>query len=150
MNQLTRIHPLFSMLSDLQQEMNRFLQPSQFNRESRAANIMVTDWVPAIDIKDEGNQYVIKADVPGVDPKDIQVQMEDGALVIQGKREASHEEKTENYLFTERSRGTFYRSFSLPQSIESTKIKAKNINGVLTITVPKAEKSTAKKIPVES
>lgn len=140
---------LMSEMSDLQQEINRLFQPTRWlGRES--SNVMVTDWIPAIDIKDEDNQYVIKADVPGVDPKDIEVSMENGALTIKGKKETSHEEKKENYFCMERSSGSFFRSFTLPQSVNASDIKAKNNNGVLIITVPKTQKAAAQKIKIES
>lgn len=154
MNHLTTRSPfssfpsLMSEMSDLQQEINRLFQPSRFF--GRESNVMVTDWIPAIDIKDEDNQYVIKADVPGVDPKDIEISMENGALTIKGKKETSREEKKENYFCMERSSGSFFRSFSLPQTVNASDIKAKNNNGVLIITVPKTQKTAAQKIKIES
>lgn len=150
MNYLIKPQSRFSMLSDLQHEINRLLQPAYwFGQENRSHNLSVTDWMPAIDVKDEGSQYVIHADVPGVDSKNIEVNIENGVLSIKGKKESEHKEKTDNYVCVERNCGSFYRSLSLPETVDSTKISAKNKNGVLTITIPKSKNATAQKIPVE-
>jgi HSP20 family protein len=107
------------------------------------------DWTPAVDIKEEKNAYIIHADIPGVDPKDIEVQMENGVLTVKGERESEKKEEREGYKRIERSKGSFFRSFSLPDSVDGDKISAKSKNGVLEVTIPKTTKNGSKKITVE-
>jgi HSP20 family protein len=138
-------------LADLQDEINQlfdFTWPR--STQERAKLIQRGEWAPAIDIKDEKDHYLITADIPGVDPKNIEVTMNNGVLTIRGERETETEEKKENYVRTERSKGIFYRHFTLPESVEPDKIKAKSKLGVLEITIPKAKGAAMKKITVES
>jgi len=138
--------PLFSQLSD---EMNSFFErdlPSMGTRwDTKASN-----WQPAIDIEKKDKEYVIRADIPGVDAKDIKVSMESGMLVIEGKRETKTEENKEDYHCIERNYGSFYRAVGLPEAVDAEKIRAHNHNGVLEINVPKSTSATQKFIPVHS
>ncbi len=113
-------------------------------------NVITSDWAPAVDIKEEADQFVLHADIPGVDPKDIDIHMEDGMLTIRGERESEKKEEREGYKRIERAFGTFYRRFSLPDTANPEKISAKNKNGVLEITIPKQEKGQARKIEINS
>lgn len=115
--------------------------------ESQAAT---SDWVPAVDIKEEDARYVIHADVPGVDPADIEVNMEDGVLSIKGQRSSESTEEREGYKRVERVRGSFFRRFSLPDTADADAISARSTNGVLEITIPKQAKLAPKRIQVES
>ena len=144
---LIRYEP-WNMLNHLRREMDQMLE----GQSSRDENSMVatSDWTPAVDIKEDENRFVIIADVPGVDPKDIEVHMENGVLSIKGERESETKVEEEGYKRVERSRGTFYRRFSLPDSANADKINAKSQNGVLEITIPKQEKIQSRKINVES
>ena len=144
---LIRYEP-WNMLNHLRREMDQMLE----GQSSRDENSMVatSDWTPAVDIKEDENCFVIIADVPGVDPKDIEVHMENGVLSIKGERESETKVEEEGYKRVERSRGTFYRRFSLPDSADADKINAKSQNGVLEITIPKQEKIKSRKINVES
>ncbi len=105
-------------------------------------------WTPAVDIKEEDNQFVLIADIPGVNPEDIDIQMENRVLTIKGER--STEEKTEHENFTrvERTQGTFYRRFTMPEGVNPDNINAKSSNGVLTLTIPKQEEVKPRKILV--
>ncbi len=105
-------------------------------------------WTPAVDIKEEDNQFVLVADIPGVNPEDIDIQMENRVLTIKGER--STEEKTEHENFTrvERTQGTFYRRFTMPEGVNPDNINAKSSNGVLTLTIPKQEEVKPRKILV--
>ena len=108
-----------------------------------------SDWVPAVDIKEEAEQFLIHADIPGVNPKDIDVHMEDGVLTISGKRESETSEDKHGYHRTERVRGTFLRRFTLPDTANAEKIVAECKHGVLEVSIPKQEKVKPKKIDVK-
>lgn len=114
------------------------------------SNIVTSHWIPAVDIKEESDCYVLTADVPGVDPKNIEVTMENGMLTIKGERKTESTEEKEGYKRIERSRGTFYRRFSLPDTADVEKIKAESKDGVLQLTIPKREAVMARKIEVKS
>lgn len=112
-------------------------------------SMATSDWTPAVDVKETEEGFTIFADVPGVDPKDIEVHMEKGVLTIKGERQAEQQAEHEGYKRVERSRGTFYRRFSLPDTANADKINAKSKNGVLEVTIPKHDKVQARKITVQ-
>jgi HSP20 family protein len=101
--------------------------------------VATSDWAPAVDIKEEDKRFLIQADIPGVDPEDIEVEMENGVLSISGQRHAEHEEEKEGYKRIERSYGSFVRRFSLPDTADPDSIKAKCKNGALEVVVTKRE-----------
>jgi len=101
--------------------------------------VTTSDWAPAVDIKEEDKRFLIQADIPGVDPEDIDVEMENGVLSISGQRHAEHEEEKEGYKRIERSYGSFVRRFSLPETADPDSIKAKCKNGALEVVVTKRE-----------
>lgn len=151
MTQQTKLPPaLFSNLSDIRQTLDRLFDPNLFDsRENWLANVVGSNWVPTIDIKDEADQYVITADIPGVEPNNIEVTISKGILTIKGHKETEKKEKQENFVHVERVQGSFYRSISLPNAADSSKISAKSKNGVLEIKVPKSKESTAQKIQIK-
>ena len=108
------------------------------------------DWSPAVDIKEEGGGYVIRADVPGIAPDDIDVSLEDGVLAIRGERKFDSEEAKEGYRRVERAYGVFTRRFSLPDTADQEKVTAKCENGVLEVAIEKQEKTLPKKIAVNA
>ena len=142
-----------SMLSHLQQDINRLFEPSSWTPDGEIWDAFSSErspqWSPHIDIKDEDQHYLIYVDVPGVEPKAIEVSMESNILTIKGEREAKAKEKTENYLRIERTKGAFVRRFSLPESVDAEGIKAKTKHGVLEISIPKARSFETKKIKIE-
>lgn len=144
---LVRYEP-WSMLSQLRNEMDRMFESQAEGEETSA--IATADWVPAVDIKETEDAFEITVDIPGVDPKDIDVHMEKGMLTIKGERESEKKEEKEGYKRVERKWGSFYRRFSLPDSADAEKISAKCNNGVLDITIPKQEKVQPRKISVDS
>ncbi len=144
---LVRYEP-WNLLSQFRRDLDRFYDPA--NETDETSNIATSDWIPAVDIRETNDAFEIHADIPGVDPKDINVNMEDGVLTIKGERESSSEEEHEGYKRIERSRGSFYRRFSLPDTADADKITAKSNHGVLEITIPKQEKLQARKISVVS
>jgi HSP20 family protein len=107
------------------------------------------DWTPSVDIKEEAERFLIHADVPGVDPKDIEVSMEDGVLTISGERKSEVRETKDGWTRTERRTGRFLRRFTLPETANAEGISAKGEHGSLEIVIPKAAKPAARKIAVK-
>ena len=120
----------------------------EINRLFDARYNPVTEWSPAVDVKEEDKQYVIQADVPGVKAEDIDITLEDGVLTIKGERAWGKNEEEQGYRRVERARGTFYRRFGLPDTADADSVKAKSANGVLQIVIPKQEKVLPRKIKV--
>jgi HSP20 family protein len=141
---LVRYDP-WSLLDQLRREMERGVE----GRGEEGGISTASDWVPAVDIKEENDCFLIRADVPGVDPKAIEVHAENGMLTIKGERESEKKEEREGYKRVERVYGSFFRRFSLPDTADTDKISAKSNNGVLEIRVPKHEKLQPRKIAVE-
>ena len=141
---LMRYEP-WSLLSQLQKELERNIEPGTNDSTSVTA-----DWAPQVDIKEEKDRYLLQADLPGVPPDQIEVSMEDGVLTIQGERKTEAKEVKEGYKRVERTYGSFYRRFTLPDTADSEGISAKSDHGVLEITIPKKPSVQPKKINVAS
>jgi HSP20 family protein len=105
-------------------------------------------WAPAVDIFETENSIVLKAELPGVDPKDVEVRVEDNTLYLKGERKFEKETKEENYHRIERSYGSFARSFVLPNSMDAEKVAAEYQDGLLTLTLPKREEAKPKTIKI--
>lgn len=147
---LVRYEP-WNLLNQFQKEVNRLFESRLGDlQEGDSSSIVTSGWRPAVDIKEEENRFVILADVPGIDPKDIEVTMEGGVLTLKGERSTQTEEEREGYKRIERARGTFYRRFSLPDSADAEGIKAKGKDGVLEIAIPKHERVQPRRIAVQS
>ncbi|MDY6992689.1 MAG: Hsp20/alpha crystallin family protein [Pseudomonadota bacterium] len=110
------------------------------------SKVALYSWVPAVDIKEESQQFVVDVDIPGVDPKDIEVSMENSVLIIKGERILEHQNP--EYKRAERVHGRFYRRFSLPDTADAEHITATGKNGVLTITIPKKPVAQPRRIEV--
>jgi HSP20 family protein len=106
-------------------------------------------WAPAVDIYETENELVLKADLPDVDLKDIDVRVENQTLTISGERKFEKKDTTKGYHRIERSYGTFVRSFSLPNSFDTETIGAEYKNGVLSVTLPKKETAKPRQVKVE-
>jgi HSP20 family protein len=106
-------------------------------------------WMPAVDVAENDKQVTVKVEVPGVDPKDIDVSLEGNYLTVRGEKKSEREEKGENFHRVERSFGSFSRTIELPQNIDSNEVTAENRNGVLAITIAKLEGTTPRKIAVK-
>jgi HSP20 family protein len=107
-------------------------------------------WMPAVDIKEEDGAYVLHADLPGVDPKDIELHMENSVLTLRGERRSEITQEQDNYQRIERVTGTFYRRFTLPDTADAEHISAKTVNGVLEVRIPKSEKALPRRIEVQT
>jgi HSP20 family protein len=139
---ITRYEP-WSLLSQFQKE----LLSSQDDKASEGL-IATAEWVPSVDIKEAADKFIIYADIPGVKPEDIDVSMEAGVLTVRGKKESEVKTEKEGYKRVERSTGSFYRRFSLPDSANDEAINAKCKLGVLEIVIPKKEAVKPKRINV--
>jgi len=135
----------WNMLNQLRREMDRFYDPTRQEGESGTS---AADWVPPVDVLEETNAFVIRADVPGVDPKQIEVHAENGTLTVKGERLPDAEPEL-SYKRRERVTGSFFRRFSLPDTADTDKIAAKCLQGVLEIRIPKHERLQPRKITVE-
>jgi len=105
---------------------------------------------PSVDISETGNEIMVKAELPGLDPKDVEITLHDNMLIIEGEKKFKEEEKKDNYYRIERSYGSFSRAIQLPTPVKEEGVKAKFEKGVLTITINKAEKAVKKTIQIES
>ena len=114
----------------------------------RGDNSALTTWAPAVDIYETENELVLKADLPDVDEKDLDIQIENNMLTIRGERKFNHEVKEDNYLRIERTYGAFSRSFSLPNTVNPAAIKAEYKNGVLRVELPKRAESKPRQVKV--
>ncbi len=137
----------FRELGTMQKEFNRLFNEA-FPRKYGEDELSTRTWAPPVDIFETENSLVLKADLPGVDPKDVEIRVEDSTLYLKGERKFEKEVKEENYHRVERSYGTFTRSFSLPNSIDADKVTADYKDGQLTLTMPKREEAKPKTIRI--
>lgn len=145
----------FEPWSLLQTELNRLnrMLGRQFFQDEDNSMVETSQWVPLVDIKEKSDRFILRADIPGIDPKDIQVTMENSTLSIKGERKEEHTEEGgeegREYTRTERIMGTFYRRFALPDTVDPDHITAKGKHGVLELTIPKREKAQPRKIDIK-
>jgi len=144
MRTIARWEP-FRGVTTLQDQINRLFKDG-FERVGEESNL--TAWAPAVDIYETEQELVVKADLPDVDPKDLDIRVENNILTIRGERKFEKKVSEENYLRVERSYGTFARSFTLANTVNSEAIKAEYNNGVLTLSIPKREEAKPKQIKV--
>jgi len=149
MMNVTRYEP-WHALTQLNRELGRAFFRAPLNGDRQVAKAQVDNWVPAVDIQEEADKYVIHADIPGVDPKDIEITMEKGVLSIQGQRKEETKASHENYQRVERVQGAFSRRFNLPEQVDIESISATGKHGVLEVTIPKLKAEQPRKINVQS
>ena len=140
-----RYEPL-GLLRRLNDEVGRLFDEGYYGpADADQSSAVTSHWAPAVDIKEEADRFVLRADVPGVDSKDIEITMENGVLTIKGERSREDSEEREGYKRVERVYGSFYRRFTLPDTADADKISAASKNGVLEVSIPKQEnEETAK------
>lgn len=114
------------------------------------SNVVTSEWAPRVDIHEEDKRFVIEADIPGVDPKDIEINMDKGVLSIRGERKSEHRVDDGKYTRIERARGVFHRRFALPDSANPDGVTATGRNGVLEIAIPKRPETTPRKIEIQA
>lgn len=148
MSNISRYRPssLIHQLHRLSQEWDHLFEPNYYPEDNSL--VETSHWAPCVDIKEESDRFVLYADIPGVDPNDIEISMENGVLTIKGERSTSKREESEGYTRVERSRGSFYRRFALPDTADPERITAEGNHGVLEIIIPKRDKVKSKKIKI--
>jgi HSP20 family protein len=142
---ITRWDP-FQNLATLQDQVNRLFETPFVGR--RAENSNLTAWAPAVDIYETENELVIKADLPDINEKELDVRVENNMLTIRGERKFEQKVNEDNYLRIERTYGSFSRSFSLPTTVNTESIQAEYKNGVLTVQLPKRAESKLRQVKV--
>jgi len=148
--QIVRFEPFRDLLG-LQDRMSRLFDES-YRATQRSASEqqqeIAPSWAPAVDIYEQGTDIVLKAELPGVDPKDVDIRLENNVLSLRGHRQLEGEVKRESYHQVERSYGAFSRSFTLPTVVDQAAIKAEFKDGLLQVTLPKREEAKPKQIQI--
>ena len=139
----------FRELEDMSERLNRMFARPAARTSGGKEQLTVADWVPTVDISETDGGYLIKAELPEVKKEDVKVTVEDGVLTLQGARHQEKEEKGKKYHRVERSYGSFVRSFTLPESVDESGVKAEYKDGVLNLHLPKTEKVKPKAIEVK-
>ncbi len=145
---ITRWDPLKDMVA-LQERMNRLFEDSLVRSRAGEEDMALGAWAPAVDIYEDAEKIVLRADIPGVLPDQVSVKIEDSTLTISGDRRFERDVKKENYHRVERQYGAFNRSFSLPGTVDTENVRAEHRDGVLELTLPKREESRPKQIKVQ-
>ena len=141
----------WNAISTLQNEFNRTIRNGYRTRgETHSPLAPTRDWLPAVDIEERAEGFIITVDTPGVSPESIEVTLEKGVLAVKGQRGEARTAEEKGFHRLERRTGTFYRRFALPDNVDTERVSAKGEHGVLEITVPKQEKPEAKRITVNS
>ena len=142
----------FRDLVSVQDRMNRIFEEAAFRGAARPGTeedwALGGAWAPAVDIYEHEGNIVLKAELPGIDPKEVQVGVENNVLSLRGERQFESEVKREEYHRVERAYGTFNRSFTLPNVVDTEKIKAEFKDGVLRVVLPKREEAKPKQISI--
>ena len=142
---LRRRRDLFGDLVDIQQEMNRMFD--EFFGERRSG-LTAGAWAPTVDVSENDNAIIVRAELPGMSQDDIELNLQDNVLTLKGEKKQEAKEDKENYHRTECCFGSFSRSFSLPATVKQEDIQATFKNGVLEINLPKAEEAKVQKIAI--
>jgi len=145
MMDLVRWNPWRDMM-DLQKRINNIFEETFVSRTGEKSNLF--NWNPAVDVYEEGDNLVIKAELPGVNKDDIEIDVKETVLTLKGERSAQNEVKEDKYYRRERSYGKFMRSFTLPAHVDPEKITADFKDGILNITITKPEKEKVKKVSI--
>ena len=146
---LTRYEP-WSAMRQLQNEVSRMFDNVVAGAED-GSNVVTSRWTPAVDVREDAERFVIDADVPGVEPGDIELTMENGVLTIKGERKLGTEDEGGNgYRRVERMHGGFYRRFTLPDTADAEAISANGKHGVLEVVIPKRAAVQPKRIAVSA
>ena len=138
----------FRDLVTAQRDFDRLFRGA-FSAQPGETELSTRSWAPPVDIYETEEAIVLKAELPGVDPKDVEVRVEDNTLFLKVERKFEKEVKEQNYHRVERSYGSFARSFSLPNSISTDQVKAEFKDGLLTLTMPKREEAKPKTIKID-
>lgn len=144
----TPAFPLFREMEEFSERLNR-LFGTRLRGDGQKESLLVTDWMPAVDIQETPAEYLIKVELPEIKKDDVKVTVEDGLLAIRGERKQEKEEKGRKFHRIERSYGTFLRTFSVPMDAEENKVAADFQEGILRVHLPKTEKPRSKALEVK-
>jgi HSP20 family protein len=133
----------------LQDEIKQVFEKFFNEGDGDASSVVTSQWIPRVDIREEADRFVIFADLPGLDPKDIEVSMDKGILTIRGERNAEARTENERFSRIERAHGVFHRRLALPESANPEGISATGRHGVLEIAIPKRPETTPRRIQVQ-
>ena len=148
MKTLTNWNPLRD-INNLENRLERFWGAAFPQRNGEKEALTVSQWAPLVDISEDANEYLVKAELPELKKEDVKVSVENGELTISGERKSEKEEKDRKFHRIERCYGSFLRSFTLPEAISSDKVTAEFKDGVLSVHLPKDEKAKPKTIEVK-
>jgi HSP20 family protein len=138
-------------LTSLQNEMNRLFN-TFFDTPSTGGNGnggSLRRWIPAMDLVETDDHFVLKADLPGLDESDVNIEVEDNVLTVSGERKAEHEDNREGYVRVERAYGSFRRSLTLPEGVDAEAVTASFEKGVLQVSIPKPEQRKPRKVAIQ-
>src|SRR4051794_25799088 len=144
---LVRWEPLREMAT-LQNEMNRLFGTFFDTPTTAVSGNGVRRWVPAMDLVETDEHFVLRADLPGLGEDDVKLEVEDRVLTLSGERRAEHEEKAEGYYRLERGSGAFARTLNLPEGVDASAISARFDNGVLEVRIPKPEQRKPQRVAI--
>ncbi len=146
--ELVNTHP-FEDMDEVRSEMDRLWDTFLFGVPQKRDVWEEAGWLPAVDVAETRNEIVVEVEAPGMDPEEFDISVSEGTLTIRGEKKQDKVGKGENYHLIERRYGSFSRTISLPQRVESHKIRASYKNGILTVTVPKLEEDKRKEIKIK-
>ena len=136
-------------LNELQNRLSNLFGRTSLRPGNGEESLAPADWAPAVDISEDDKEFLIKAELPGLKREDVKVTVEDGVLCISGERKTEKEEKNKKFHRVERSYGSFFRSFTLPEGADATKVNAEFTDGVLNVRLAKTPKAQPKTIEVK-
>ena len=135
-------------LQSIQHEVNRLFGTFFDAPITASAGVASRSWIPAMDLVEEKDEYVLHADLPGVSEKDVKIELEDNVLSISGTRKSEHETRKDGYYRVERASGSFSRSLTLPKGVDPESIRAEFENGVLEVRIPKPEERKPRRVEI--
>ena len=136
-------------LENMSQRFNGVLRGRSTPREDREEAMALADWIPMVDVVETEGEFLLHAELPGVEKKDVKLSIERGVLTLAGQRDQPKEEKGRRYHRIERTYGRFARSYTMPELVDEQKLTAEFRNGVLTVHLPKSEKAKPKSVEVQ-
>ena len=136
-------------LQNMSDRIDRLLAGRNIPSAGRDEAMALVDWAPPVDVMETDEEFQIRAELPGVEKKDVKLSVENGVLLISGHREQEKEEKGKRYHKIERAYGNFARSFTVPEAVDAEKVTAEFKNGLLNVRLPKSEKARPKSIEVK-
>jgi HSP20 family protein len=144
---LIRYEP-WQVMGRLQRQIDQIFGDSFASPAATGENSVA--WIPTVDIHEEPEKFVVRADLPGVDPKDISITAENRVLTLRGQRQFERSENQKGFERLERVEGSFLRRFTLPNNVQDDQIKARHVNGVLEVTIPKVATPEPRRVSVET